>query len=255
MKTRFVLKFFIFFLICSIGASCSNLKLNTQKREEPTPRRQQETRPLFDPQRWEKAMQAFEAEDQRSPEPEGAIVGIGSSSMFFWHKTIHKDLSPLTIIPRGFGGSTMEDARYYADRIVIPYNPRAVLLYEGDNDIGAFKLSPERVLEIFNGFVAKIHNALPQTRIYVISIKPSILRWSFWPQMEKANRLLKTSCESNALLTYIDVASPMLDENGEPRKDIFLADNLHLNEKGYQLWANAIKSILLPREIQYESLE
>lgn len=255
MKIRFILVLFIFFLIYSSGSSCTTPKPNTRQQEESLSLRQNENLPLFDPQRWEKSIQAFEAEDRRSPAPEGAIVGIGSSSMFFWHNMIHEDLSPLTIIPRGFGGSTMEDARHYADRIVIPYNPRAVLLYEGDNDIGAFQLSPERVLAIFNGFVAKIHNVLPKTRIYVISIKPSILRWQFWPSMEKANRLMKASCESNALLTYINVASPMLDENGEPRKDIFLADKLHLNKKGYALWANAIKSILIPGEIQYEPLE
>jgi lysophospholipase L1-like esterase len=214
----------------------------------------QENPPVIDPKRWEKAIQAFEAEDGMSPPPKGAIVGIGSSSMRLWHHTIQKDLSPLTIIPRGFGGSTMADARYYADRIVIPYKPRAVILYEGDNDIGRFNLPPEQILEIFNGFVEKIHGSLPQTRIYVISIKPSIARWNFWPQMEEANRLLKKACASNALLTYIDVASPLLDSSNTPRKDIFLKDNLHLNEKGYQIWTDTIRSVLIPGEGQYENL-
>lgn len=245
MKIRNIFMVFLFFLIGSVCISFTTSKLYSQ----------QKNLPLFDPQRWEKAIQAFEAEDKKFPPPEGAIVGIGSSSMRFWHKTIHTDLSPLTIIPRGFGGSTMEDARYYADRIVIPYKPRAVLLYEGDNDIGAFKLTPERILEIFKGFVAKIHSALPQTRIYVISIKPSILRWNAWPQMEKINQLLKAFCESTALLTYIDMASSMLDENGDPKKDIFLSDKLHLNEKGYELWTKSIRAVLIPGEVQYESLE
>lgn len=249
MRGRFILVLWILLLA---GPSYIIPGLYAQEQAESVPWWQQENPPLFDPQRWEKAIQAFESEDRKAPPPEGAIVGIGSSSMFFWHAAIHKDLSPLTIIPRGFGGSTMEDARYYADRIVIPYRPRAVVLYEGDNDIGAFQLSPERILEIFNGFVAKIHDALPQTRIYVISIKPSIARWNVWPQMQETNRLLKAACESSALLTYIDVASPMLDENRRPRKDIFVEDKLHLNEKGYQIWTKAIRSILIPGEVEYE---
>lgn len=211
------------------------------------------TPPLFDVNRWEKAIKAYEEEDKVSPPPEGAIVGIGSSSMRLWRKRIHQDLAPLTVIPRGFGGSNMEDARYYADRIVIPYEPRAVILYEGDNDIATFKLSPKQVMNIFDAFVAKIHRALPQTRIYVISVKPSISRWNVWPQMEETNHLLKAACELNPLLTYIDVASPMLDENNQPLKDIFIQDNLHLNQKGYDIWSNAVKSVLIPNEAKYEN--
>ena len=252
MRVRFIFMLCIFFLISSIGSLYTTLGLQAQQQKEPLPWWQQENLPLFDTQRWEKAIQAFETQDKATPPPEGAIVGIGSSSMRFWHGTIHTDLSPLTIIPRGFGGSTMKDALHYADRIVIPYKPRAVMLYEGDNDIGLFKISPEQIREFFDDFVAKIHNTLPQTRIYVISIKPSIARWNVWPQMQEANRLLKAACEKDELLTYIDVASPMLDENQEPRKDIFVEDMLHLNEKGYKVWTAAVRPVLLKSEAEYE---
>ncbi|MBN2321684.1 MAG: hypothetical protein JXR49_21575 [Acidobacteria bacterium] len=148
-------------------------------------------------------------------------------------------LNPLTIIHRGFGGSIMNDALYYADRIVIPYKPRAVLLYEGDNDT-AFGIPPEKIIETFDTFVKKIHQVLPETRIYVISIKPSLSRWKIWDAMKKANALLKAKCETNPLLTCIDVATPMLDEKGALLPDIFIQDNLHLNEKGYNIWSEAI---------------
>ena len=235
--------------LCLLASS----PLFAQEPENTQPWWQQENPPLFDAQRWESAIQAFEAEDETSPPLEKAVVGIGSSSMLYWHGSIKKDLSPLTVIPRGFGGSTMEDALYYLDRIVLPYKPRAVLLYEGDNDIGVFKVSPQQVLETFQALVEKIHSALPDTRIYVISIKPSISRWNFWPLMTEANRLLKDNCASNALLTYIDVASPMLNENGEPRQDIFQEDMLHLNEKGYEIWTRAVSEVVVPREEQYEA--
>ena len=87
------------------------------------------------PERFEKAVQAFEAKDKKDPPPASAIVCTGSSSMVGWHKTIRNDLAPLTVIPRGFGGSTMNDVLYYAERVAIPYRPRAILVYEGDNDI------------------------------------------------------------------------------------------------------------------------
>ena len=217
---------------------------------EPQPL-QQEKPDYPDPRRFEETIYAFQAQDKTAPPPEGAIVCIGSSSMRGWHGTIQMDLAPLTIIPRGFGGSTMHDALYYAERIVIAYKPRAVVLYEGDNDI-ALGISPEQVLETFFTLVSKIHNAFPQTRIYVLSIKPSIARWNFWPQMQEANQFLKAACEANALLTYIDVAAPMLNEHNEPKKEIFVQDMLHMNEKGYILWKAAVRPVLLKSELQHE---
>jgi len=242
-----------FIIVQGLCVSCIFLPggtIDASSAAEPRPL-QQEKPEYPDPQRFEEAIQAFEAQDKTAPPPEGAIVCIGSSSMRGWHGTIQMDLAPLTIIPRGFGGSTIHDALYYAERIVIAYKPRAVVLYEGDNDI-ALGISPEQVLETFFALAAKIHNALSQTRIYVLSIKPSIARWNFWPQMQEANQLLKAACEENGLLTYIDVASPMLNEHKEPKEEIFVQDMLHMNEKGYILWKATVRSVLLKSELQHE---
>jgi len=203
-----------------------------------------------DPSRFETAIEAFEKESKETPPPEGAIVCIGSSSMRMW-TSIREDLEPLTVIPRGFGGSTMKDALYYADRIVIPYKPRAVLLYEGDND-AAYGISPKIIKETFDAFVEKVHLALPETRIYVLAIKPSILRWNIWNAMEEANALLEAECEDNPLLTFIDVASPMLDATGAPLADLFIQDNLHMNAKGYGIWREVVRPILVQHESAFE---
>jgi len=205
-----------------------------------------------DPQRFEKSIAAFEEQDKTAPPPEGAIVCIGSSSMRRWHETIHEDLAPLTVIARGFGGSTMNDALYYAERIVIAYKPRAVLLYEGDNDTSN-GIGPQEIRDTFEAFVAKIHEALPQTRIYALSIKPSIKRLAIWPDMQEANRLLAETCGGDARLTYINVASIMLNEDGQPKPDIFTSDDLHMNEKGYQLWTQVVRPVLLAGEAESES--
>jgi hypothetical protein len=204
-----------------------------------------------DPQRLAGEIQAFLAEDARNPPPPEAIVCLGSSSMRAWHTTIRADLAPLSLVPRGFGGSTMYDAFRFADRLVIPYRPRAVLLYEGDNDI-ALKVPPEQVLAAFAAFVDKVRAALPDLRIYVISIKPSPSRWALWPGMQEANRLLQAACIADSQLTYIDVASPMLGENGEPQPSIFLPDMLHLNAAGYVIWRKAVRPVLLQYEVRYE---
>ena len=194
----------------------------------------------------------FEVSDSEKSPPKGAIVCIGSSSIRGWHDTIHKDLAPLTVIPRGFGGSNMNDALHYADRIVLPYKPRAIVLYEGDNDI-AQGIKPKTIADTFRLFVDKIHGELPECRIYFLSIKPSIKRWHLWPKMKKANRLIAEACSEVGRLTYVDVASGMLNNEGNPRKEIFLEDDLHMTHAGYTLWQSALKPILIEAELQYET--
>ena len=205
----------------------------------------------LNPKRYEKTIQQYEAMDKKQPPPKGAIVFIGSSSMVGWHATIRNDLAPLTVIPRGFGGSNMNDALYYADRIVIPYRPRAIVIYEGDNDV-AKKISPQTIVETFRKFVKKIHKHFPECRIYFLSIKPSIARWHLWPEMNKANKLIKIECQKDKRLTFVDVASGMLNDEGKPRKNIFKSDNLHMNREGYVIWRNTLRPILIKSELKFE---
>jgi len=208
--------------------------------------------PKIDPLRFTAEIEAFEKEDQSTPAPKDAILVTGASSIRRWHPTIKEDLAPLTIIPRGFGGSTMEDALYWLDRVALVYKPRAIVLYEGDNDTGRFKVPPAKIAEQFETIVKKIHAALPKTRVYVIGIKPSVSRWDVWPVSVEANRLLKAIADKGDLVTYIDVATTMLQPDGKVMTDIFVEDNLHLNPKGYRIWSAAVRAVLVPAEQKHE---
>ncbi|MBA4389256.1 MAG: GDSL family lipase [Verrucomicrobia bacterium] len=201
---------------------------------------------------FEEEIRAFELQAMQAPPPHGAIVCTGSSTMRCWRDNLAQDLAPLTVIPRGFGGSTMEDALHFVDRIVIACKPRAVVLYEGDNDIGK-GTAPDAIMASFHAFVERVHKGLAGARIYVLSIKPSIKRWSLWPVMEETNRLLAAACSRNKLLTYVDVASGMLDATGKPRAELFLADMLHMTRAGYLVWRDALRPVLLKAEQRFES--
>ncbi len=208
--------------------------------------------PKIDPLRFTAEIEAFEKEDKATPPPKDAIVVTGASSIRRWHPTIKDDLAPLTIIPRGFGGSTMEDALYWIDRVAITYAPRAVVVYEGDNDTGRYQVPPAKIAEQFVAIVKKIHAALPKTRVYVIGIKPSVSRWDVWPVSVKANELLKAYADKEDLVEYIDVAKTMLQPDGHVMTDIFVEDNLHLNPKGYKIWSAAVRAVLIPTEQKHE---
>ncbi|MCA1601480.1 MAG: GDSL-type esterase/lipase family protein, partial [Acidobacteria bacterium] len=129
----------------------------------------------------------------------------------------------------------------FADRIVIPYRPRLIVMYAGDNDIESGK-NPSAVFEDFRQFVTKVRKHLPRTRIAYISIKPSPARWYLADKVREANRLIKDFTEHNRRLDYIDVFTPMLGKDGKPRTELFVEDRLHMNEAGYTLW----RSIVVP---------
>ena len=194
------------------------------------------------PNRFEKAIVQFENMDKEHPPPEKSVLFIGSSSIRMW-KTLVEDFAPLTVINRGFGGSQFTDAIHFANRIVIPYKPALILVYEGDNDI-ASKKSPERVLLDYKRFVAAVRKGLPNIPVYFISIKPSPSRWAIWEDMKEANNLIEKITEKDELLEFIDVSTPMLDKDGTVRPELFTDDNLHMNADGYRLWTRIIKPLM-----------
>ena len=197
--------------------------------------------------KWESSIRDFEKADRVNPPKPGEIVFTGSSSIRYWD-TLSADMKPLEVINRGFGGSEMSDLDRYAQRIVIAYRPRAVVVYEGDNDLaeGSPK-TPESVARDFQNFVKTVHAALPDTWIYVISIKPSKLRWNQWPQMKAANKMIEEFAASQDRVQYIDVATSMFDAHGDLPGDLFKPDGLHPTAKLYAMWTAIIKPILLQR--------
>lgn len=195
--------------------------------------------------RWEPVIQRFEEADVESPPPKDAILFVGSSSIVFW-RTLAEDLAPLTVINRGFGGSQMFELNMFRDRIVTNYKPRAIVVYEGDNDTFAGK-STDSILKEFSDFIAHIDDVLPDTDVCFISVKPSISRVHLLSQQAEVNKQLKAIADARDDLCYLDVATPMFNEDGEIRPDIFISDNLHLNADGYRIWTQTIKPVLMKR--------
>lgn len=205
-------------------------------------------RDAADPSRWNETMESFAVMDAKSPPPERAIVLTGSSSIARWKDQAAEALAPLTVIPRGFGGSIMEDVLYHLDAVALKYKPRAILIYEGDNDTGSYFVPEEKIIAQFKDIVAKVHATLPETRIYVMSVKPSIARWEVWPVAQRVSANLKAVADADPLVHYIDAATPFLKPDGSVMTDIFIEDGLHLNDKGNEIWGRIIRSALMPIE-------
>lgn len=188
---------------------------------------------------WEASLAAFDAADREHAPPPGGVVFVGSSSIRLWDNLETYFSAPPAVIKRGFGGSKMSDCTRYLNRLVLPYKPRLVLVYAGDNDLAEGK-SPQDVARSFTMFVDGIHKELPATRIEYISIKPSPARAVLIPQVRETNQLILQYIAHEQNVDFIDVFTPMLDSAGKPRAELFRADALHLNAEGYALWRKII---------------
>ncbi len=199
-----------------------------------------------DAAKWEKDIRAFEAADRTNPPPSGATLFVGSSTIRLW-KTLAQDFPDRPVLNRGFGGSQMSDLLAYMDRIVLPYAPRMILVYEGDNDLAGGR-SPKEIADGFEEFARRVHRKLPRTHVAFVAIKPSISRERLMGAAAQANERIARFCASRKWLSYLDVFTPMLSEQGRPRPELFVSDNLHLNEQGYRLWVEIVRPHLATLE-------
>lgn len=194
------------------------------------------------PSHWQSAIDQFVAGDAVDPPPQQGVLFVGSSSIRMWD-TLATDFPGVPVINRGFGGSAIADSTHYADRIIIPYHPKVIVMYAGDNDI-AGGLTPAQVSAEFQSFATRVRSALPDTAIVYISIKPSILRKSMWPQMHQANQAIERWMSTRKRMTFVNVAAKMLDAKGKPRPSLFRKDGLHMAPAGYVVWTRALKPVL-----------
>jgi lysophospholipase L1-like esterase len=198
-----------------------------------------------DPNAWEASIRSFEAQDRRQSPPADVIVFTGSSSFTLWSSMEH-DLAPLPVLNRGFGGARMQDVLHYAERIVLPYRPRAVVLFAGTNDIAPPKpATAQQVYEGYLEFVRCVRSKFPEIPIYFVAITPSPLRWEFWPIVQEANRLILQHTQSDPRLRFIDLTDHLLGPDGKPDRCLYRFDRLHPNQKGYAKWTAVIKPVLI----------
>ncbi len=198
-----------------------------------------------DPDAWEASIRTFEEQDHRQPPAPGMIVFTGSSSFTLWSAMEH-DLAPLPVLNRGFGGARMQDVVHYAERVVLPYRPCAVVLFAGTNDIAWPKpATAQQVYEGYLAFVQYVHSRLPEVPVYFVAITPTPSRWEYWSIVQEANRLIEEHTLSDPRLHFIDLTDQLLGPDGKPDRSLYRFDRLHPNQRGYTKWTAVIKPRLM----------
>jgi len=191
--------------------------------------------------KWESAIREYEAQDRTNRPAAGGIVFTGSSYIRLW-TTLGTDFPGLPVVNRGFGGCQLADVYHYADRIMIPYAPRQIVMYAGGNDINA-KKAPAVVFGDFVALMQKFRRALPEVKLVFISCPPSPQRWAETADIREANSLIAGYCRRHDI-TFVNTFDLMLGPDGRPRPDIYASDRLHMNATGYAIWATAVRPYL-----------
>ena len=198
---------------------------------------------------WESQIKEFEKLDKAETFPDDYILYLGSSSIRLWD-SIHQDMAPYKSVQRGYGGAHFYDLIHFTDRIVEPHkNSKAIVCFVANDLTGIYdepsvKVTPRQVKRLFVYFTRQVRDIAPETPIFLIEITPAPSRWNFWEKTSRANGLMQAYCESHENLYFIETSKAFLDENQEPRPELFVEDQLHLNRDGYQLWSQIIKSNL-----------
>lgn len=190
-----------------------------------------------------KEWKAYQELDKKNPPTENGIVFIGSSTFRMW-KTLVADMAPLPVMNRGFGGAQVADAVECIPHIVLPYKPRVIVYYVGDNDVKDEKADSQVPYDGFVRFVQAVRKELPQVHIMYVSIKPSPKRAAAWPLAKQINTTIAQACAGDENLSFIDISSALLDKDSKVRPELFLKDQLHMTPEGYAGWTPIVKSAL-----------
>lgn len=192
--------------------------------------------------KWDNPIAEIEAREQAIGAPQGAIVFTGSSSIKRWD-SLAKDFPEHLVLNRGFGGSQLSDLIAYFERVVVPGNPKQIVIYSGTNGLNAGE-SPEHVLGDLATLAGMMRVALPDTKVAFISAAPNPKRWEQREAQEQFNRWMAAYCERYGY-DYIDVWIPMMGADGMPSRDIYVADQLHMNAAGYVIWKAVVGPYLI----------
>jgi len=190
-------------------------------------------------------IQAFKKQDSIQMPAKNQILFVGSSSFTKW-TDVQNYFPNYPIINRGFGGSTLLDVMMYSDQVILPYTPKQIVIYCGENDLAySDTVSAKTVVSRFAALFDIIRHVWNNVPVAYVSIKPSPSRESLMPKMVKTNQLIQTFLKTKSNTVFVDVYHKMLLPNGKPIPGIFGPDNLHMNAKGYAIWQKTIEPYLL----------
>lgn len=200
------------------------------------------------PERWKSRVEQMLRRDAENPPKKEAVMFVGSATIAGWD--LKHYFPEFETVNRGIGASMISEATYYADQMIVPLKPSTIVFYSGDNDT-AYGVPTEMIADDFRKFVARIHSALPDTQMVVLSIRPSIARLAVWDAVLAANEQLRAICAKDPKLQFVDLTPMLLTADGQPRRELLREDQHHLNKDGFDLVSPVVGKAIQTAEDRY----
>ena len=174
------------------------------------------------------------------PEP-GGILLVGSSIFKRWTNAV-SDLAPLPVTNRAFGGSQKSHQLTFFDQVVPPCRPRLIVWYCGSNDIKGKKESSS-VLQRTEEWLGKVAQADQATRVLLVSVirSPQKRRDGQLEAVDAVNLGYEELSRKKDGVFYVDVNPALQTSEGESKVELYVADGLHFNVKGYHQMTTLLK--------------
>jgi lysophospholipase L1-like esterase len=177
----------------------------------------------------------------------GGITFVGDS--ITQEFPLHEYFPNQLIYNRGIGGDTTVGLRTRLEASIFALNPSMLVLQIGTNDFSVLKLEAEQTISNMTQIINDIRQKLPKLPILLISVYPlheSTLNLGQKPENFRSNariRKINDGLSSIKGVTYLNIFNLLQDQQGQLNMN-FSRDGLHLNAKGYEVVAGAIKTYL-----------
>lgn len=198
-----------------------------------------------DPSVWQEAVAQLSQTNLAEEMDSSSILFVGSSSFRFWDD-IQSDLAPAKVINNGFGGAKITDVLEYQSQLIDAFQPQRLVLFLGSNELkgAANDKSPEEILNHYQKLLTNISDEHPLCEIYILPVTPTPANREKWPEIKQINHQLEKLAAHQPQLHFIACSQNFLTKNDTPDWHLFNWDGIHLNQLGYQVWAESLKNHL-----------
>jgi lysophospholipase L1-like esterase len=187
------------------------------------------------------------------------IVMIGDSITHFWGgqplepkgnrgaKAWNDLFGERKVLNIGFGWDRTQNVLYRIKEGELDgLSPKLVVIHIGTNNLSTSKNAPtntpEQVVEAIGAIIGAVKGKCPDAKIILMGIFPRGEKADnpFREKIGTINKELAATYSSKPGIVYLDITSKLLNPDGSMSKDI-MGDFLHPTEKGYAIWAEALK--------------
>ncbi len=189
-------------------------------------------------------MKRHESFNERVKKGNVDLLLIGDSITHGWEgggKAVwEKYYTPRNAVNLGIGGDRTQHVLWRLDNgNVEGISPKAAVLMIGTNNSGTN--SPVQIAEGVAAVVKKLQEKLPKTKILVLAIFPRGADINDTKRkVNTAANLQIAKLADGKMVHYLDIGDKFLNDDGTLSKEV-MPDLLHLNEKSYATWAEAIE--------------